>query len=807
MPPGTTGQPLHFGRFEICPAERVVRVDGRPAALGARAFDLLLALAQRRERLVTKQELLDLVWPGLVVEEHNLTVQISSVRKLLGPNVIGTVPGRGYRFTATIEAPPAQVPASAARHNLPEQRTRFIGRAAALADLARLLPQTRLLTLTGIGGCGKTRLALQFAQQRLADFADGVCFVDLAPLKESDRVAYACAAALMIDKAGEVPSAERLAQLLAERDVLIVLDNCEHVRAGAAALVDAVLAAPGRSRILATTREPLAVAGEQLYPVPSLSLPATPHLEDVLDADAARVFVDRIRLALPDFEIDAGNAAPVAEICRRLDGIALAIELAAARVPVLSVFEIAARLQDRFRLLTGGSAAAARQQTLLATMHWSYDLLKPAEQRMLCRMAVFAGGWTLDAAAAVGETADEYEALALLTALHDKSLLVVERGPGGEGGSRPRYRMLETVRQYAQQRIEESGDAAQAHSRHAEFFLALAESAAPHLRGPKQSLWMARLRAEQENLVAAMRWCAQERAPVDPQFGLRLAAATGRYWVFHDIDLGRRLAEGALRHDRDAADSVARVDTLLALASMCMHSGRGEEGLPQAQAALAAAERLASTERQAMALVAIGSCLGREGEEDEALQYYARALDLAQSGGHAVPLAAALNNIANIEVRRGQQESAVPRYRQALHLSRARGDVRAALIELHNLVRALVWARRNEEAHACAVEAELLLRGVGESVLKLELIEVCAGLASTRGEHEFAARLWGAAMQRFADAGYRRPLVDEMLLAQWSAATRQALGDAAFDRAEAAGRALDLDAAMLELRRWLERNA
>lgn len=810
MPPGTTDQPLHFGRFEICPAERVVRVDGRPAALGARAFDLLLALAQRRERLVTKQELLDLVWPGLVVEEHNLTVQISSVRKLLGPHVIGTVPGRGYRFTATLDAPPDETQASTEhssppRHNLPEQRTRFIGRAAALADLARLLPQTRLLTLTGIGGCGKTRLALEFAQQRLADFADGVCFVDLAPLKESGRVAYACAAALLVDKAGEAPSAERLAQLLAERDVLIVLDNCEHVRDGAAALVDAVLAAPGRSRILATSREPLAVAGEQLYPVPSLSLPATPHLEDVLNADAARVFVDRIRLALPDFEIDAGNAAPVAEICRRLDGIALAIELAAARVPVLSVFEIAARLQDRFRLLTGGSAAAARQQTLLATMQWSYDLLKPAEQRMLCRMAVFAGGWTLDAAAAVGETADEYKALALLTALHDKSLVVVEPGAGVDG--RPRYRMLETVREYAQQRIEESGDAAQAHRRHAEFFLALAESAAPHLRGPQQSLWMARLRAEQENLVAAMTWCAQQRAPVDPQFGLRLAAATGRYWVFHDIDLGRRLAEGALQRDRDAADSVARVDTLLGLASMCMHSGRGEEGLPQAQAALAAAERLASTERQAMALVAIGSCLGREGEEDEALQYYARALDLAQSGGHAVPLAAALNNIANIEVRRGQPDSAVPRYRQALHLSRARGDVRAALIELHNLVRALVWARRNEEAHACAVEAELLLRGVGESVLKLELIEVCAGLASSRGEHEFAARLWGAAVQRFADAGYRRPLVDDMLLVQWSAATRQALGDAAFDRAEAAGRALDLDAAMLELRRWLERNA
>jgi len=813
MPSGNAGQPLRFGRFEICPAERVVRVDGQPLALGARAFDLLLALAQRRERLVTKQELLDLVWPGVVVEEHNIAAQVSTLRKLLGANVITTVPGRGYRFTAIPNSPPngdaraSSESASQPRHNLPEQRTRFIGRTAALVDLALLLPQKRLLTLVGIGGCGKTRLALQFAQQRLADYRDGVWFVDLAPLRAPERVAAACAAALELARDSETLPADRIAAHLAGRQALIVLDNCEHVRAGAAAFVDGVLALPGRTRILATSREPLAVAGEQLYRVPPLSLPATADLNDVQAADAVRVFVDRARLVLPEFEVDDANAAAIIEICRRLDGIALAIELAAARVTMLPVSHIAARLPDRFRLLTGGSSAVARQQALVATMQWSYELLTLAEQRMLRQLAVFAGGCTLAAAMAVAQIADEYEALALLTALHDKSLLAVERGPGGEGGSRPRYRMLETVRQYAQQRLEESGEAAAAHTRHAEHFLALAEMAAPFLRGPEQSQWMARLRAEHENLVAAMTWCAREQAPVDPQVGLRLAAATGRYWVFNDIDLGRRLSEGALRRDRDATDGMARVETLLGLAAMCMHSGRGEEGLPHALAALAAAERLASTEHHAMALVAIGSCLGREGEEDDALQYYSRALALAQTGGHAVPLAAALNNIANIEFRRGQQESAVQRYRQALHLSRARGDVRAALIELHNLVRALTATRRNEAAHACAAEAERLLRGVGESALKLELIEVCAGLASSRGEHEFAARLWGAAVQRFADAGYHRPLVDDMLLARWSTATREALGDAAFEGAEAAGRALELDAAMLELRRWLERNA
>src|SRR5262245_54202577 len=265
MPPGTAEPPLRFGRFEISSAERVLRVDGQPAALGARAFDLLLALAQRRERLVGKQELLDLVWPGVVVEEHNITAQISSLRKLIGPQVIATVPGRGYRFTAKLDAPTTDAQAGAPktsqpRDNLPEQRTRFIGREAALADLAGLLSETRLLTLTGIGGCGKTRLALQFAQQRRADFADGVWFVDLAPLRESERVAAACAAALELDKEFEAPPADWLGARLAERHALIVLDNCEHVRAGVASLVDAVLARPCRARILATSREALAVA-------------------------------------------------------------------------------------------------------------------------------------------------------------------------------------------------------------------------------------------------------------------------------------------------------------------------------------------------------------------------------------------------------------------------------------------------------------------------------------------------------------------------------------------------------------------
>ncbi len=795
---------LHFGRFEIYPAERVLRIGGENAAVGARAFDLLLALAERRQRLVTKQELLDLVWPGVVVEEHNIAAQISSLRKLLGAQVIATVPGRGYRFVATPDATSTQEqPAPAApRHNLPEQRTRFIGREAALADLARLVPRSRLLTLTGIGGGGKTRLALQFAQQHLGDFADGVWFVDLAPLREPERVPGACAAALALDgpAADDASLAGRLAAHVAGREVLIVLDNCEQVRDGVAVLVDAMLARPGPSRILATSREPLSVAGEQRYPVRALSLPATSQLAAVLAADSVCVFADRARLATPEFEVGPDNAAAIADICRRLDGIALAIELAAARVPMLAVSDIAARLEDRFRLLAGSSPAVVRQQTLLATMQWSYDHLRGPEQRMLRMAAAFAGGWTLDAAAAVAQLTDEYEALALLSALHDRSLLAVERDAGRSG---PRYRMLETVRQYAQQRLDESGEADAARTRHAAHFLALAETAAPHLRGPEQPRWMARLREEQENLVAAMTWCARADSPIDPHWGLRLSAATARYWIFNEIDLGCRLATAALQRDRDGADSAARFHTLHALAAMNMHGGNAQASLVHARAALAMARRQDEVEWLTKALTAIGSALNTQGETEAALQHEREALMLAEASGNAEYVASLSNNIAETERARGEFDAAERGYRKALHLGRAQGNLLLTAIVLHNLVRVCVAGGRAVDAHAYAIESEQLLRGLGEDVLRFELLKVVAGLAASRGEHDIAARLWGAGQPRFSDAGYRDPTIDEVQMARLLAESRRALGDAAFDAAEAAGRALDLDAAMLQLRRWL----
>ncbi len=790
---------LRFEHFELHPGERLLRVRGEAVAVGSRAFDVLLALAQRHERLVTKQELLDLVWPGLVVEEHNVATQIGNLRKLLGAAAIATLPGYGYRLTATRRADPAScapLPASRPRHNLPESRTRFIGRDAALADLARLLPSCRLLTLTGIGGCGKTRLALRVAGLQADAFEDGVCFVDLAPLHNADRVAAACAAALGLPTEGHPPPTARLLDHLAGKRVLLLLDNCEHVIDGAAALVEALLDASPQTTILATSREGLSVSGEQIYPVRSLSLPSTDDLAAVLAAESARVFIDRARLVAPDFELEADDAPALAEVCRRLDGIALAIELAAARVTTLSIAEIAQRLDDRFRLLTGGQRNLPRHQTLHAAMQWSYEQLAPAEQRLLRQVAVFAGGWTLQAATEVAQAADEYETLALLTALHDKSLLVVEAArPAG----RARYGMLETVRQFAQERQRECGETAATRERHAAHFIAMAEEADAHVRGPDQDAWMGRFKQEHENLVGALTWCA-DAACFDPQSGLRLAAASGYYWGWNSVELGLRLTRAVLARDRDAAVTPAREGTLRALARMCEFHGRYEEGLLHAQQALDMARQLGEPRRLAGALSAVGSALGSLGRNDAALQAKQEALELARQLGDGTLLFTLFNNIGSLKHRSGQLDDAQRCYREGLEWARGHAGRVGQVIVLDNLVRVLVAGGALGDARRFAIECLPLARGEKVAV---DLLDATVGLASRLGDHAVAARFWGAADRQLQAWGYRHEPGELEHIAPLLAASRRALGDEAFNAAEAAGRALPFEQAMVELAQWL----
>ena len=433
------------------------------------------------------------------------------------------------------------------------------------------------------------------------------------------------------------------------------------------------------------------------------------------------------------------------EICRRLDGIALAIELAAARVPMLAVAEIAGRLDDRFRLLTGGSRGLPRHQTLHAAMLWSYEQLTPAEQRTMRQMSVFAGGWTLQAAADVAQCADEYEALAHLSALHDKSLLVVERE---DAGGRPRYRMLETVRQFALDRLNQCGGGEATRGRHAAHVIAMAEEAERHVRGPEQDIWMGRFKQEHENLVVALTWCCEDA--VDPQLGLRLAAATRYYWGWNSVESGYRLSRAALDHDHAAADTPAREGALRVMARLCVFRGRYGESLSFAQQALAAARCLGSSRALALAQDALGMALEALGRLEEGLQAHQEGLELARRLGDGVLLFQLLNNLASARHHAGELDAAERCYREALEWARRHAGRVGIVIVLNNLIRVLVALGEAEQARHFAIECLPLAR---HEKVGVDLLDATIGLASLLGEHAVAARFWGASDQQLLALG------------------------------------------------------
>jgi predicted ATPase/DNA-binding CsgD family transcriptional regulator len=406
----------------------------------------------------------------------------------------------------------AQPPVVAPRTNLPAPLTRFIGREAELAGAAALLADARLLTVTGPGGCGKTRLALRLADVHADHFPDGVCLVGLASLSGGEFVTAEVAMTLGVDEPERGSTlVEALCRRLASWRGLIVLDNCEHVAAAAAELAARLLAAAPDLKIIATSREPLGVGGEMTWAAPTMS-----------EADAVELFIDRARAALPEFTFGPEDAAAVRAICHQLDGLPLAIELAAARTRALAPADIAAHLNDRFRLLSAGRTAPPRQATLRASFDWSHELLSNAEQALLRQLAVFSGGFELDAAMAVCPVA----AVDVLAELVDRSLVTVEHTVGR---AVRRYRMLETIRQFADDRLTQAGDERDVvGSRHCDYFLALAERAEPDLEGANQDVWLPRLAAEQDNLRAALAWARDHHRP---ESLARLAAALALFWM------------------------------------------------------------------------------------------------------------------------------------------------------------------------------------------------------------------------------------------------------------------------------------
>ena len=585
--------------------------------------------------------------------------------------------------------------------NLPRQLTTFVGRERETAEGLALLEAAPLVTLTGPGGVGKTRLALRIAGEVSPPFEDGAWLVELGSVVEGAFVALTVAATLGVV---EQPGRSALASVvdhLRGRRLLLILDNCEHLLAACAELAHGVLLACSSVRILATSQEALGVDGEALLPIPSLALPADGRLaqpEQLLQFEAVRLFVERAQAASPTFRLTSANAASVTQVCRRLDGIPLALELAAARLRALSVEQIAARLDDRFRLLTGGSRVAVpRHQTLRATMDWSYELLSPDEQALLRRLSVFAGGFGLEAAEAVGSggPVDAIDVLDLLARLVDRSLVQAE-----SDAAETRYRLSEIVREYVFEQLQGSGEATETRQRQRDWYLAFVEHAVPELQhGPAAGPWLDRLDVELENLRTALEW--SEAQPGEQEAGLRLAAGLWRFCEIRGhIQEGRRWLERMLAATKDKPTAL-----------------------------------------RANALTGAGILASMEGDHQAAFAFHEESLDLHRRLGNATAISYAINNLANAALQRGDLERALELYEQSTVIARQLDDRRGLPFALMN--QADVLGRLGDETAAQARfdESMAIFRALGDRWGEAYALDSFGLVASRRGDAEAAHAL------------------------------------------------------------------
>jgi len=700
---------------------------------------------------------------------------------------------------------PALRSLEATPNNLLQQATTFVGRQRELAELREALCATHLLTLVGAGGIGKTRLSLQVAAEVLDDYPDGVWFVELAPLNDERLVPQAVASVLGVKEDAGRPVTEALVRHVADRRLLLVLDNCEHLVQACAALAEQLLKSGPQLRILASSREPLRVSGEASFPVPTLAVPASQEsvaVETLRQYPAVRLFVDRAAAVLPTFGVTDHNASAIAEICRRLDGMPLAIELAAARVRALSVQNIAARLNDRFDLLTGGDRTALpRQQTLRALVDWSYDLLSEKERVLFRRLAVFGGGWTLEAAEAVcsGDDVGEGEVLDLLANLVDRSVVTLDPETG-------RYGLLQTIRQYAQERLNESGEDVAVRTRHLAYYLALAETAKPHFFGPEEGRWLVRIDLEREDLLAAHAWC--DRTESDAESGLRLVNAMKAYWFNRGLlSLGYQVTSEALRRTGAQSRSPARGLGLFGAGQLCCFMGSYAEGRQHLTESLAIARELGDSARIAAALQPLAiACLG-VGDLAMARNHCEEALVMTRALADKHQLASAINAMGQLDRMERKFDAAQQRYAQVVALGRELGDYETIAVGLLNLAMVSIERGSIDPVPAILLEVLQVADQVGSKPAGQSALEVSVGLAVTVGECKEALRFFGAAEAQTGSTGLRRDPSDEAFLKPQVLKARVALGPSVAAAAEMAGRGLPYAEAITEVREWLARHA
>ena len=719
-----------------------------------------------------------------------------------------------------------------------------MGREREMEEVERELAMTRLLTLTGAGGSGKTRLALEVARDLVEAYPNGAWLVEFAPLSEEALVPKAVAEALEVVERPAEPLADTLVEVLGDRRLLLILDNCEHLLEASARLVDRLLDSCPRLRILATSREALGVEGEIRWVVPPLSVPNPQHmhsLEQLEAYESVRLFVERARGRDTSFATSPHNARVVAEICRRLEGIPLAIELAAARVGTLSLEQISQRLTDSLKLLTGGTKTQmAKQRTLRGALDWSHELLSEDEKKLFKRLSVFAGGWTLEASESVGggEGVEEDDILDVLSGLVEKSLVMVEASEG----SSVRYRMLEPVRQYAREKLEESGENEEVRRQHASFFLALSEDAEPGLRGPQDTEWLQRLEAEHDNLRAALSWTLESE---EAELGLRLGGALGTFWHAHGhMGEGRKWLEAALakdarasvgasvavriealealfwltydQWDHDRAEAVAQeamglsdeaeIDSSLAASLRIMLAGPAwvggdyERGKELLEESLAFSREAGDKVKIAEALLQLAGTAWGPGDTARAKEIYEEGIAVCRDVGYTYRLPQFLLSLGYLLLVEGEYGRGVDLNEEAVAICREHGYRSILNYALDNLGWAALLQGDYERARTSYEESLVVCKELGDKMVARDSLEGMACIAGAQGERLRAARLFGAGQalsETLRGAVAFQPTPEEEAWREpYLATTRSRLGEAAWEGALAQGRAMGMEEAI-----------
>ena len=792
----TLDRPILFRPFRLDPANRRLYSGEQAIPLRPKSFEVLKYLVEHAGALVTKDELLDAVWPATNVSDTVLKTSIREIRGALGdlartPRFVETAHRSGYRFIAEL-----------ATDNLPLELTALIGRDREVALIKRLLQTARLLTLTGPGGVGKTRLALRVASDLMAASKDGVWWVDLAALSDPLLVPQAVANVMDVREQPDRPLAESLQHHLRVKELMLVLDNCEHVIDACASLAHGLLRTCPGVRILATGREPLGLSEECVWAVPALSYPDPddlPPLADLLSYDAFHLFVERATASYPEFELTRQNARCVAQICHRLDGIPLAIELAAPRVRALPLDQIAERLDDCFHVLARRSRTGLpRHQTLRATMDWSYGLLSSEERRLLNWLAIFAGGWTLAAAQAVcvssiqgADRTDDNDFLDLLVRLVDKSLVVAD----GHTLRKGRYRLLETVRQYAREKLAEAGDTVAVQRRHAEFFLRFAEEIEPRINTADRAACLALVDTEHDNLRTALRWAIGN----DPELALRLCGSLWWFW-FHQgyWREGRTWLQQALGSvAEEVAPSPLRAKALLASGMLAWAQGDRPAARARLEESVAAWRMLDDERSLAEAMHFLAAEMIAQGDAGTARSLAISSVEMFRSSGRdRFGLAVTLATLGIADMTLEDYGAARRALIESAAISRETGDNWALSLPLRNL--GIVAFRQGDcaEAVKCLKETLRILRDLKEKWFISRSLETMAEVCAFQADYGRAARLFGAGEVLREAVGasvlpfYRRDYDRGV------EAVRKALGEQALSANWAEGRSMTLDEAI-----------